>query len=512
MRPSFADDSRTNSVNLLAFVFQRLLVVGPTLVGVTLLSFALLSLAPAPTEGVQAEREERARSLFVELPHFYNKRPRDLARNIEIALRTPDAVRADEVEAFAAEGSVLLPVLVPKLRTLPPPTRDLALRILRPSLRIYLDPASEALPADETEELTTWEDVYEARRLDFRAVYVNRLVRRLLRAPSVETESAIVDIGSYALDVIMDGLTDARTDVQRASLLRVLARIAPACPAISHAGSLPERLHAWSEWWFVHRSDYVVFSEWERFFAPVAETRYGKWLLRLLTFELGTSQRDDKSIAGKLLSTGHTTFLLTLIASVLALALAIPFGVYLGIRQNSSAAKAANGMSYLLYATPAVWVATLLARVSGGHAFWNAAFCVACLAYPWLVVTSRFQRLAVLDVIRSDYVRTARAKGVSETSVVLHHVLRNALLPVVTLAGTQWPSLLSSAVVLETIFGVHGLGYETVLAVEARDVPWLVAVTAIGAGFSIFGVLVSDLVYALVDPRLLRSRIGEQAS
>jgi peptide/nickel transport system permease protein len=115
---------------------------------------------------------------------------------------------------------------------------------------------------------------------------------------------------------------------------------------------------------------------------------------------------------------------------------------------------------------------------------------------------ARYQRAAVLDVAQEDFVRTARAKGVDERLITLHHVLRNALLPIITLVGLTLPVLLGGAVFVEKVFAWPGMGYVTVNAIATRDYPLVTAAVIVGSVVAAVGSLVADLLYALADPRV----------
>jgi peptide/nickel transport system permease protein len=135
---------------------------------------------------------------------------------------------------------------------------------------------------------------------------------------------------------------------------------------------------------------------------------------------------------------------------------------------------------------------------------------VLCLTYASVAVLSRFQRTALLDVIRQDFVRTARAKGLSRTRVVWRHALRNAVVPLITLLGLQIPFLIGGSVVIERIFGIEGMGLETFEAIRARDYNWILAVSVMSALLTMAGLLLSDVLYAWVDPRMTRGVEGRR--
>ena len=159
---------------------------------------------------------------------------------------------------------------------------------------------------------------------------------------------------------------------------------------------------------------------------------------------------------------------------------------------------------FLLYATPTFAVAELLRRTASaeGASGTRVGLAVAALAAGSLATCSRWQRAAMLEVVGQDFVRTARAKGLSGPRVLVVHALRNALMPTVTLAGLHLPALLGGAFVVEEIFGLPGMGYETLRAVEAHDAAWLMAVILVAAVTVTLGLVASDVAYGVLDPRV----------
>lgn len=223
------------------------------------------------------------------------------------------------------------------------------------------------------------------------------------------------------------------------------------------------------------------------------------------------------------------TILLNVITILITYFLAIPLGVYSATHQNSLSDRSSTIVTFGLYSLPSFWVAVLLIKLMVAvPAEWRLPFqgyqppgsdqlttlewmlgTAKHLALPILVMTyggfaglSRFMRSSMIDVIRSDYVRTARAKGLSEFIVVYKHALRNSLIPMITLLGGLLPGLISGSVILETIFGIPGMGYVAFKALMARDYTLLMADLTIVAFLVMIGFLLTDLLYRVADPRI----------
>jgi ABC-type dipeptide/oligopeptide/nickel transport system permease component len=266
----------------------------------------------------------------------------------------------------------------------------------------------------------------------------------------------------------------------------------------------------------VHRSDYVAYDGPTRIAATVLDTRYGKWILGAVTGRLGASAIDGVPIAEKIRAKAPVTLLMTALALLASYAIAVPLGAFGAWWRGRPVDVTLAVVLFALYSMPTFWAAQLLAHVfapahgaaqpldvtHAGTLLARLAAPIAALMLGSVATLSRYQRAAVLETIRLDYVRTAKAKGASSFRQVVVHALRNAMLPVVTLAGLQFPALLGGAFVVEEVFAVPGLGYETMRAVEAHDAAWLVAIALVTALITTTALIASDVAYGFLDPRV----------
>jgi len=217
------------------------------------------------------------------------------------------------------------------------------------------------------------------------------------------------------------------------------------------------------------------------------------------------------------------------ISLLLAYLISIPLGIYSSTHQYSIGDRMTTLGLFTLYSLPNFWVATMAIVYFGGGDFWNVfpvfglrslgsenwsfwtrtsdlvwhlVLPVTCLTYVTLAVLSRYMRASMLEVIRQDFIRTARAKGLSERTVVFRHALRNSLIPIVTLMADLLPALIGGSIVIETIFSIPGMGQLSFEAVLNRDYPLIMAIFTLSALLTLVGILLSDFVYTLVDPRI----------
>jgi peptide/nickel transport system permease protein len=250
--------------------------------------------------------------------------------------------------------------------------------------------------------------------------------------------------------------------------------------------------------------------------------RYVIWLGQLLHGNLGFSFVNFQPVLTNILQRLPATAELMITAIALSYVLAIPLGVVSAIRQFSWIDYASTVTAFLGVSVPSFFIGLILLYIfalnlnilpaSGqvtvgavptlGDYVTHLILPAITLAFGNMGSTVRYVRQALLDSIRQDYIRTARAKGLGERVVVYKHALRNALLPVITIAGLQVPLLFSGAVITEQVFGWPGIGSYTIQAITQRDYPTIMGITLIAAILVVIGNLVADLCYSMADPRI----------
>ena len=249
-------------------------------------------------------------------------------------------------------------------------------------------------------------------------------------------------------------------------------------------------------------------------------TQYFVWLGDILQGDLGSSLWQNTPVTELLALTIPITFELGFLALVVALSVAIPIGIYSAMRQDTAGDYIARSFSLLMLAIPSFWLGTLVMVFPSVWWRWSPPLQyrpfsedplanlghmlvpAILLGLSMSAVTMRMTRTMMLEVLRQDYIRTARAKGLSENIVVFRHALRNCLIPVVTLIGLQAPLLIGGAVILEQIFVVPGMGLMLLEAVFQRDYPIVTGVfLVVGLVILLINLLV-DLTYGFLDPKV----------
>jgi len=250
--------------------------------------------------------------------------------------------------------------------------------------------------------------------------------------------------------------------------------------------------------------------------------QYARWIRNAVRGNLGTSYQHSLPTLELLAERLPNTLLLSGVALALAVLLAIPLGTISAVYRYSYLDYAATVTAFAGVSIPVFWLAILLIIVFSVTLGWlpsagmrtvgvpaSAADLLRHLLMPSLVLATfplaqlmRYVRSSMVDVLAQDYVRTARAKGLSETAMLCRHALRNALIPMVTVLGVLTPRLLGGAVITETVFAWPGLGRLAVEAAITRDYPVIMGATLLVSSLVILSNLITDLLYVVIDPRI----------
>ncbi len=260
---------------------------------------------------------------------------------------------------------------------------------------------------------------------------------------------------------------------------------------------------------------------------PLLE-QFGRYLFSLTRGDLGYSFSRRIPVGVALAAALPRTLLLMGIALTLSIVIGVALGAYQAARRGRAADRVLSGVALFFYSLPEFWLALMALIVfaywipifpAGGIVdptmydylgFWGRLgdrihhLALPAMTYTLLTTAAvaRYQRAAMLEVIELDFVRTARAKGLRERSVLAHHALRNALLPVITLLGLAMPMLVGGAVFIETVFSWPGMGQLSAEAIASRDYPLITGTVAVGGVMVVVGSLIADLLYAAADPRV----------
>ncbi len=280
----------------------------------------------------------------------------------------------------------------------------------------------------------------------------------------------------------------------------------------------------------------VAIAQWRKQYGldQPLHVQYGLWLKNIFTLDFGESFKDNQPVWGKIADRVPVTVNLNVWSLLVVYIVAIPLGVYSATRRNTFGDQFTTVAAFVLFAVPTVWAATMaLVFICGGDFFylfppggltsidydpswpwwkkfrdqaWHLFLPVVLLSYGGFAGLSRYMRASMLEVLGQDYVQAARAKGLAERIVILKHVMRNSLIPVVTMLAALLPALIGGSVIIETIFSIPGMGQLGYESVRARDYPTVMALYSVSAVLTLIGILISDLLLSVVDPRIAFGR------
>jgi peptide/nickel transport system permease protein len=257
------------------------------------------------------------------------------------------------------------------------------------------------------------------------------------------------------------------------------------------------------------------------------QIQYIDWLKRFIKLDFGKSFVDGRKVIDKIIERIPITLTINILALILIFIVAIPIGILSATKQYSLFDKLSTVFVFIGFSTPAFWLALLLMILFGVYmgilpisgiqsidvsdmgpferiTDWikHLILPVSVSAFGGIAGLSRYSRSSMLEVIRQDYIRTARAKGLPESTVIFRHAFRNALMPIITIIGLSVPGLIGGGVIFETIFAIPGMGQLFYASTMARDYPTIMGILVIGAVLTLIGNLIADISYAVVDPRV----------
>jgi peptide/nickel transport system permease protein len=259
--------------------------------------------------------------------------------------------------------------------------------------------------------------------------------------------------------------------------------------------------------------------------------QYLSWLKRIAVMDFGNSYRDGQRVIVKISQRIPITLIINALSIFFILLIAIPIGVVSAVKKDSFYDRFMTVFVFIGFAMPGFWLALMLISFFGIHLRWLPVQGIASLdfeslsffgkfidasrhlvlpvfvsCFGGLAGMSRYVRNNMLEVLHKDYIKTARAKGLSENAIVYRHALKNAILPVITILGLSVPGLIGGSVIFESVFGIPGMGRLFYESVMGRDYPVIMAVLVIGAFLTLIGNLLADISYSFADPRIKYER------
>ncbi len=473
---------------MLQYALKRLLLIPPTFFFVSMVIFLVLNIAPGrPGQQAQMEGEKAAgqqqESFRIFKEQFNLDKP--ILFNTRFALSTPHVLRLLR-QAWGLEAGLPLSQQLEARNDL----EDLGTYLVR-----HLIALLEAQTDPQLQGLVTQQLVQAARR-PMQADHGPQATKARQENRRIAAQNA--EFAGWTWQGEVDAATRAQIRQQ------------------------------WLSWWQRNRSAFE-YTGGEKVAIFFKDTRFYKYWWNLLHLDFGQSTVDRRPVLPTIISKLRYSLSLTLVAVLLAYLVAIPLGIWSAVRQNTTADTVMTVILFVFYSLPTFFVGTVFLRLltegdpvawfpAGdfeslgaeqmttlqrlGDITWHLILPIATYTLGSLAALSRYARTGLVDVIRADYIRTARAKGLHEGVVIIKHAARNGMIPILTLLGSLLPVLVSGSVVVEVIFNIPGMGLYLYDAINLRDYNAVMGVLMIASVLTLLGILLSDLSYGLADPRI----------
>ncbi len=469
---------------MFAYLLKRLLLFVPTLLVVSMLSFGLSRLAPS-SQVVDYLQQD---------PFSIVSTPNDLLIAEKKYRDAASVLNLDKPAFYCAVTSRATP--------------DTLYKILRPERRSML----EKLLA----QYGNWPEI---------AAYANSL-----RDLELQVLSLPDSLAGAAIDFKLDLRSLYRTPADGA----ILACFERMDTSLVSAPQLEERLTSGYQQLKANYEQVKAAATPVKLKIPAfhwygPDNQYHYWLTQFLQGDFGVSIARRRAVSDILSPALLWTVVLNVSAILLAFLIAVPLGVWSAVRKGSRFDNASSLGMFMLYSLPTFWIGTMLLAFfttkEYGMEFFRGAWLghfpegatlwtkirimypylilpIICITYPAVAFIARQARGSMLEVLQQEYIKTARAKGLPESKVIWKHAFRNALFPLITLVASVLPAAIAGSVTIEMIYNIPGLGWTMLQSINEQDWPIVFAIMMLGAVLTITGILLSDILYALADPRI----------
>ncbi|MDX2176990.1 MAG: ABC transporter permease subunit [Candidatus Sumerlaeia bacterium] len=550
---------------MLNYLIKRLLLMGVTLFGITLITFVATRLTPgdpaaagiqpgssgrgAQAVGYEDLVEQNRRNLGLDKPLLINTNFEDREFAAERAIddlfksqpmwqkigektlaRTNTIALKAALDRYPLIGTPQEPL--PKdsrgrnMKARPVEERKAVLASWFPKLALETN-LGQGLAPDASYEF--WSAWYEANKARYGEERVEQVVQAYLSgsAPLDEVRTA----GGFAVPALIAALGNERTSRLANDGLSAITTFNFLTNPDSWDAERSRILERWRSYYSREQVRYSTYGPVRHGLNILLNTQYGIWVKQTVTFDFGESYREKRPVREMIAERLPISFSLSVASIIFSYLLSIPIGIFSAVKRYSAPDRVITVILFLLYSLPSFWVATMLIlTTTGGPNFpelfptrglnspefvdsdwtldmlrdriWHMVLPVTVLTYGSLAFISRQMRSAMLETIKQDFVRTAQAKGLAEHVVIFKHALRNSLIPIITISAGILPELIAGAIIVESIFTIRGMGTLTLDSIVNRDYPVINAVLFFSALLTLLGILVADILYAVVDPRI----------
>lgn len=428
---------------------------------------------------------------------------------------------------------LLQPTEDPKRRIDPETSTERLLNLL-PTLARF---QPKDLPSEPQDKIAAWRAWYTENASRFEEESVQQTVTSYLQGS--EGIDSVIALGGYAVKPLIKALNepDGKKQILANNALSGLTGFNYLSSPDKWDAEKDEVIIRWNSFYKREQVRYETYSPLVHSVNVVTNTQLGIWFIQIFTLDFGDSYVHKEPVMNLIWQRLPITIVLSFLSILISYLIAIPIGILSAMKQNTKTDTFITVSLFILYSLPTFWVGQIVVlSLTGGPSpipgwewpnlfpprglnsegldwqsgdfkalldlLWHLVLPLLCLTYGSLAFLSRQMRSAILEVVKEDYIRTARAKGLSEKIVILRHAVWNSLIPIITISAGLLPELIAGSIVIESIFGIPGMGLLSFDAILYRDYPVINAILFFSAALTLLGILAADLLYAVVDPRI----------
>lgn len=390
---------------------------------------------------------------------------------------------------------------------------------------------------DVSSQIEFWENWWESNKNRFEEQNVEQSIDEFVNGD--RGAATIRQLGGFAIPYLLDGLDDYNDDARLLKInnaLNSLTGFSYLSAPENWEEEKPRVIGQWESFYSRESIRYETYNGFQHSINIISNTQFGVWFWQIVTLDFGDSYQQREPVLDLIKRKLPVTLVLSFLSIIFSYIISIPIGILSAVKKKTGTDSTITVALFVLYSLPTFWTAqVLLLSLTGGPSpwggewpnvfptrglnsegldwtsgdpkaimdlFWHLVLPVFCMTYGSLAFLSRQMRSSVLETIKDDYIRTARAKGLNERTVILKHAVRNSLIPIITISAGLLPELIAGSIVIESIFNIPGMGLLSFDAILSRDYPVINAILFFSAALTLVGILIADLAYVLVDPRI----------
>lgn len=527
------------------YLLKRFLLMFLTLFGIAAITFAITRIAPGDPATLKLQEsmtspksqpitkrmiEENRKLYGFDKPLFFNflgkGQQHALKKLINDYLNETDLYYEEKtLRQIAFLNTLMIPDIFLVLKN--PHIAENKKEPLKPILFLALELNDE----QKKEDLAQWEFYYSQIKEEFSEKNLNLVLNKWIEEDNHFYEKKLLFAKAAAIKPIIERVL-SKNSKKLEKVMQVLSTLTE--KPWNYTSKMLEQekndlFYSIAQFWQQEKDYFCEYTLLERFGRVFYDTQFGLWIGKIIFLDFDISYAHKRPVIELIKERLPVTLQLNLISLFLIYFLALFSGIYSSTIHNTKKERALSLFLFVLYSLPSFWIANLLILfLTGGdflnlfpsqylHApdadsysafkyfldwIWHLVLPVFTLTYGGLAYLSRQMKVSMLEALNQDYIRTAKAKGMPQQRVVYGHALRNALIPMVTLLGGLLPSLLGGSIIVEEIFTINGMGKLSFEAIMNRDYPVINAIAFLSAFLTLAGILLSDILYVLVDPRI----------